>query len=83
MITILTTIGYGHFAPVTMPGRLFCILFAIIGIPFTLSVIADMGQIIATLMTTIWDKYKQRLLPYLNKLKPSRNKFKKKLIVDE
>ena len=83
VITILTTIGYGHFAPVTMPGRLFCILFAIIGIPFTLSVIADMGQIIATLMTTIWDKYKQRLLPYLNKLKPARNKEKKKLIVEE
>lgn len=83
VITILTTIGYGHFAPVTMPGRLFCILFAIIGIPFTLSVIADMGQIIATLMTTIWDKYKQRLLPYLNKLKPARNKEKKKLIVED
>ena len=35
----------GHFAPVTTPGRLFCILFAIVGIPFTLSVIADMGQV--------------------------------------
>ena len=68
MITILTTIGYGHFAPVTTLGRLFCIFFAIVGIPFTLSVIADMGQIIATLMTTIWDKYKQKLLPYFNKI---------------
>ena len=25
----------------------------------TLSVIADIGQIIATLMTTIWEKYKE------------------------
>ena len=62
--------GYGHFAPVTTFGRLFCIFFAIIGIPLTLSVIADIGQIIATLMTTIWDKYK----PYLERLKPTRKK---------
>ena len=72
VITILTTIGYGHFAPVTTPGRLFCIFFAIVGIPFTLSVIADMGQIIATLMTTIWDKYKQRLAPFLEKIRQKR-----------
>ena len=74
MITILTTIGYGHFAPVTTPGRLFCIFFAIVGIPFTLSVIADMGQIIATLMTTIWDKYKQRLQPFLEKIRQKKTK---------
>ena len=78
----------------TTPGRLFCILFAIVGIPFTLSVIADMGQvscdwlmyntcspligqIIATLMTAIWSKYKQRLLPYLQYLKPRRPRSKK------
>ena len=36
--TILTTIGYGNIAPVTTYGRVFCILFAIIGVPFSLSV---------------------------------------------
>ena len=55
----MTITGYGHFAPVTTCGRLFCIFFAIIGIPLTLSVIADIGQIIATLMTTIWEKYRE------------------------
>ena len=38
--------GYGHIAPSTTGGRVFCILFAIIGIPFTLTVIADVGQVI-------------------------------------
>ena len=70
----LSCAGYGHFAPVTTFGRLFCIFFAIIGIPLTLSVIADIGQIIATLMTTIWDKYKQRLKPHMEKLKQKRKK---------
>ena len=37
--------GYGNIAPVTTTGRVFCILFAIVGIPFTLSVIADIGQV--------------------------------------
>ena len=74
VITILTTIGYGHFAPVTVPGRIFCIFFAIIGIPFFLSVISDMGQIIATLMTTVWDKYKQKIHPFIEKLKSKQKK---------
>ena len=42
--------GYGNIAPKTFAGRLFCILFAIVGIPFTLSVIADVGQLFATLV---------------------------------
>jgi len=72
--TILTTIGYGNFAPVTFPGRLFCILFAIVGIPFTLSVIADVGQIFATLMTTIWEKYKDKIKPIMEKYKIMQDK---------
>ena len=47
----LFVIGYGNIAPKTFGGRLFCILFAIVGIPFTLSVIADVGQLFATLVS--------------------------------
>jgi potassium channel subfamily K protein len=65
--TILTTIGYGNISPVTFPGRLFCILFAIIGIPFTLSVIADIGQILATIISKLWDQYKLKIKPLLEK----------------
>ena len=39
--------GYGNIAPVTPAGRLFCILFALIGIPLALSVIADLGRLMA------------------------------------
>lgn len=35
--TIITTIGYGNIVPVTKEGRIFCIFFAMIGIPLTLS----------------------------------------------
>ena len=67
--TILTTIGYGNISPVTFPGRLFCILFAIVGIPFTLSVIADIGQILATIISKVWEQYKQKIKPLLQKHK--------------
>ena len=65
--TILTTIGYGNISPVTFPGRVFCVLFAIIGIPFTLSVIADIGQILATIISKLWDHYKLNIKPQLEK----------------
>ncbi|XP_059083027.1 TWiK family of potassium channels protein 7-like isoform X2 [Tigriopus californicus] len=67
--TILTTIGYGNIAPVSTAGRVFCILFAIVGIPFTLSVIADVGQIFATLVSAVWKKYKHILKPLGKRLK--------------
>ncbi|XP_017121473.1 TWiK family of potassium channels protein 7 [Drosophila elegans] len=46
--TVLTTIGYGNIVPVTTGGRVFCICFALVGIPFTLTVIADWGRLFAT-----------------------------------
>ena len=60
--------GYGNIAPVTTAGRVFCILYAIVGIPFTLSVIADVGQIFATLISTLWTKYKHLLEPIKEKI---------------
>ncbi len=67
--TIITTVGYGNIAPVTTGGRVFCILFAIIGIPFTLSVIADVGQITATIVTTLWAKAKPIITPWVDRCK--------------
>ncbi|XP_013410263.1 potassium channel subfamily K member 1 isoform X2 [Lingula anatina] len=34
--TVLTTIGYGHVAPLSDGGKAFCIFYALIGIPLTL-----------------------------------------------
>lgn len=35
-VTVVTTIGYGHVAPLTAGGKLFCLFYAALGIPFTL-----------------------------------------------
>ncbi|KAL3267242.1 hypothetical protein HHI36_011375, partial [Cryptolaemus montrouzieri] len=45
--TVLTTIGYGNITPETTEGRIFCIVFALVGIPLTLTVIADWGRLFA------------------------------------
>ncbi|XP_050677920.1 potassium channel subfamily K member 6-like isoform X1 [Leptidea sinapis] len=34
--TVVTTIGYGHVTPLSKPGKLFCIAYALLGIPLTL-----------------------------------------------
>ena len=53
--------GYGNFATVTFKGRLFCLIFGIIGIPFMLSVLADVGGIFAGILQIAWNKNKNRI----------------------
>uniref|UniRef100_A0A1I8AAQ9 Ion channel n=1 Tax=Steinernema glaseri TaxID=37863 RepID=A0A1I8AAQ9_9BILA len=48
--TVITTIGYGHVAPVTPEGRLFCIIYGLIGVPFTLLTIADIGMFLSRVL---------------------------------
>uniref|UniRef100_A0A1I7XFF4 C2H2-type domain-containing protein n=1 Tax=Heterorhabditis bacteriophora TaxID=37862 RepID=A0A1I7XFF4_HETBA len=48
--TVITTIGYGNVAPKTFVGRLFVIIYGLIGIPFTLLAIADLGKFLSELM---------------------------------
>lgn len=75
LLFTVNLVGYGNIAPVTTAGRVFCILFAIVGIPFTLSVIADVGQIFATLLSTLWNRYKHLIEPLKEKIKEyKRNK---------
>ncbi|XP_070561697.1 uncharacterized protein [Ptychodera flava] len=52
-ITIVTTIGYGHVAPETSVGRLFCIFYALVGIPMFFVVMADIGKLFAQMLTAI------------------------------
>ncbi|XP_020278393.1 TWiK family of potassium channels protein 7-like [Pseudomyrmex gracilis] len=51
--TVLTTIGYGNVVPSTNLGKIFCILFAFVGIPLTLIVIADLGKLFAEVVVHI------------------------------
>ncbi|XP_073453703.1 potassium channel subfamily K member 18 [Aquarana catesbeiana] len=45
--TVITTVGYGNLTPITVPGRIVCMLYAAIGIPLMLMVLADLGGIMA------------------------------------
>ncbi|CAI4223830.1 unnamed protein product [Auanema sp. JU1783] len=68
--TVITTIGYGNVAPKTFAGRLFVVLYGLVGIPFTLLAIADLGKFLSEIMAD----WTQRL----NKL---RKKFRDDWIV--
>ncbi|EDO43464.1 predicted protein [Nematostella vectensis] len=45
-MTVTTTIGYGSLAPVTVPGRVICVIYALLGIPLTLALLAVVGKIV-------------------------------------
>lgn len=63
--TVITTIGYGNLVPVTFGGRIFCMVYAMIGIPLTLTVIADMGRLFANAVSTLYKNlpsFRSRLL---------------------
>ncbi|KAL7873682.1 hypothetical protein AOLI_G00127530 [Acnodon oligacanthus] len=47
--TVFTTVGYGEIYPVTLTGKVACILYAMVGIPLMLLVISDVGDILAKL----------------------------------
>ena len=46
-ITIMTTVGYGHISPKTDGGKLFCMGYALIGIPLLLVFSAKIGDLMA------------------------------------
>ena len=60
--------GYGNFATETFGGRLFCLLFGIIGIPLMLSVLADVGALMAGGLELAWESNKERAIRMAEKL---------------
>ncbi|XP_068135745.1 potassium channel subfamily K member 17 [Hyperolius riggenbachi] len=43
-VTAITTIGYGNLSPTTTGGRIFCVFFALFGIPLNLVLLNRIGQ---------------------------------------
>ncbi|KAL4622999.1 potassium channel subfamily K member 4-like [Arapaima gigas] len=48
--TIITTIGFGHISPKTDGGQLFCIFYALVGIPMFGILLAGVGDHLGTLL---------------------------------
>jgi len=56
--TVVTTIGYGHVTPLSEGGKIFCIIYALIGIPMTLMLLTALVD--RLMVPTTW------FLRYLN-----------------
>ncbi|XP_061559532.1 potassium channel subfamily K member 15 [Phycodurus eques] len=60
-ITVITTIGYGHAAPGTDTGKVFCMFYAVLGIPLTLVMFQSLGERMNTFVRYLLYKAKQCL----------------------
>ncbi|XP_043963200.1 potassium channel subfamily K member 3a [Gambusia affinis] len=60
-ITVITTIGYGHAAPSTVGGKVFCMLYALLGIPLTLVMFQSVGERINTFVRYLLHRLKKCL----------------------
>uniref|UniRef100_A0A4W5NXS8 Potassium channel, subfamily K, member 15 n=1 Tax=Hucho hucho TaxID=62062 RepID=A0A4W5NXS8_9TELE len=60
-ITVITTIGYGHAAPGTDSGKVFCMFYAVLGIPLTLVMFQSLGERMNTFVCYLLRRAKQCL----------------------
>ncbi|KAF5406290.1 hypothetical protein PHET_00181 [Paragonimus heterotremus] len=59
--TVITTIGYGHSTPKTPGGKMFCMCYAVPGIPLCLVMFQSIGERMNTIITWILKQLKKRL----------------------
>ncbi|XP_020041539.2 potassium channel subfamily K member 18 [Castor canadensis] len=59
--TVFSTVGYGHMYPVTRLGKFLCIVYAVFGIPLMFLVLTDIGDILATVLSRCYNRF--RMLP--------------------
>uniref|UniRef100_A0A0M3I3K6 Ion channel n=1 Tax=Ascaris lumbricoides TaxID=6252 RepID=A0A0M3I3K6_ASCLU len=80
--TMLTSIGYGYVAPFTFYGRLFGVVYCLIGIPLTLVTVANIAKFISETvfrlhyeLWRLWMRWKERKSPGLGVDEESRAMF--------
>ena len=61
--------GYGNFAAETFGGRIFCLLFGIIGIPLMLTVLVDVSGLMAGGLEMAWSCHKDKIIRIAEKLR--------------
>ncbi|PNI81601.1 KCNK18 isoform 1 [Pan troglodytes] len=79
--TVFSTVGYGYIYPVTRLGKYLCMLYALFGIPLMFLVLTDTGDILATILSTSYNRFRKFPFftrPLLSKWCP-KSLFKKKL----
>uniref|UniRef100_A0A914V386 Potassium channel domain-containing protein n=1 Tax=Plectus sambesii TaxID=2011161 RepID=A0A914V386_9BILA len=54
-----TTIGYGNIAPRTISGQALSIVYALIGIPLVLAILANFGNLFTKVASKYWIKYRE------------------------
>uniref|UniRef100_A0AC35TSK4 Ion channel n=1 Tax=Rhabditophanes sp. KR3021 TaxID=114890 RepID=A0AC35TSK4_9BILA len=55
--TLLMTIGYGNLVCTTQLGRLFCIFYALLGVPLILITVADIGKFLSENIVRLYTAY--------------------------
>jgi len=55
-ITIMSTVGYGHISPGTTNGKIFCILYSLIGIPLLLVFMTQIGDWMAVTFRWLYSR---------------------------
>ncbi|XP_025105276.1 potassium channel subfamily K member 2-like isoform X2 [Pomacea canaliculata] len=52
-ISVVTTIGFGNLAPHTNPGKIMCVIYAFVGIPFMMVLLAGIGDMLMVALKRI------------------------------
>ncbi|XP_036915468.1 potassium channel subfamily K member 18 [Sturnira hondurensis] len=70
--TVISTVGYSHIFPATRLGKYVCMLYALFGIPLMVLVLSDTGDILATILSTSYSRFRRLpcLCPPLSKWCP-------------
>lgn len=58
--TVITTIGYGHTVPKTDRGKIFCMIYAAVGIPLALTMFQAIGERLNTFLAHMFRRVKKK-----------------------